>query len=81
MASCYQCGQNGAEYRRTVVKGKSNGTYYGKRTTYSTRTYSGMRTVCEDCAFAIDKARLILNIIGLWIISLALIWLIVKFKF
>lgn len=77
MASCYQCGRSGASYRRDVVTGRSNTTYYGKRSTsYSTRTNTGLRTVCEDCAFSIDKSRLILSIIGLWVATIVLIGLI-----
>lgn len=82
MASCYHCGRSGADYRRNVVTGQSRSTYYGKRSTsYSTRTNTGLRTVCEDCAFSIDKARLIQSIAGLWLLALVLVGLIIHYKF
>jgi hypothetical protein len=82
MASCYHCGRGGADYRRNVVTGRSNTTYYGKRSTsFSTRTNSGLRTVCENCAFDIDKGRLVSSIIGLWILNIVLAGLIIYFKF
>lgn len=82
MASCYQCGCGGADYRRSVVTGQSRSTYYGKRsTTYSTRTNTGLRTVCEDCAFSIDKGRLVGSIVGLWILAIVLVGLIIHYKF
>jgi hypothetical protein len=82
MASCYHCGRAGADFRRNVVTGRSQSTYYGKQsTTYSTRTNTGLRTVCEDCAFAIDKARLVQRIIGLWLVTIVLAGLIIYYKF
>lgn len=82
MASCYQCGRSGADYRRNVVTGRSNTTYFGKRSTsYSTRTNTGLRTVCESCAFNIDKGHLIGRILGLWLLNIVLVILIIHFKF
>lgn len=82
MATCYLCGRAGADFRRTVETGRSHGYYYGKRSTsYSTRTYTGLRTVCEDCAFDIDKGRLMASIAGRWIIAIILTILIVYYKF
>jgi len=82
MASCYHCGRGGASYRRNVSTGTSNTVYYGKkRTTYSTRNTSGLRSLCENCAFNIDKGRLIGSIVGLWILNIVLAGLIIHFKF
>ena len=82
MASCYHCGRGGVDYRRNVVTGRSNSTYYGKRSTsYSTRTNTGLRSVCESCAFDIDKGRLVRNIVALWFLNVILISLIIYFKF
>ena len=82
MAACYHCARPGADFRRNVVTGQSRGTYYGKRSTsFSTRTNTGLRTVCEGCAFSIDKGRLIQSIVGLWILTIVLVGLIIHFKF
>lgn len=82
MASCYHCGRSGASYRRNVITGQSNTSYYGKRSTsYSRRTHSGLRTVCENCAFNIDKKRLIIKIVSRWILLIILVWLIIHYKF
>ncbi|UII26118.1 hypothetical protein LVD15_22875 [Fulvivirga maritima] len=51
MANCYQCGNSGANYRRTVNTGYSVGGWYGRRSGgASSRAYYGLRTVCEECA-------------------------------
>ena len=77
MATCYKCGRGGANYRRIVSTGQSNTVYYGKkRTTYSTRNNSGLRTVCEDCAYNIDRGRLISYIVVLWIVNIVLAYLV-----
>ncbi len=81
MVSCYKCGESGANYRRNVVTGTSSGTYYGKRTSYSSRTYRGTRSLCEECAFQLDRANIISVIVICWITALILIYLIVRFKF
>lgn len=82
MASCYQCGRAGADYRRTVVTGRSNTTYLGKRSiSYSSRTNTGLRTVCESCAYSVDRGRLIGSIVGLWILNIVVAGLIIHFKF
>ena len=82
MASCYHCARQGADYRRNVVTGRSRGTYYGKKnTSFSTRTNSGLRSVCEDCAFSIDKSRLIQSVTIIWILAVIMIGLILYYKF
>ncbi|MBB6130147.1 hypothetical protein HDF22_004286 [Mucilaginibacter lappiensis] len=59
-ASCYKCGQNGANYRRTVQTGYAQTYYYNsKRNTSSTRTYFGVRSICEGCAYSHDKSKAI----------------------
>lgn len=56
MASCYKCGVSGASNRRTVSTGFSIGNWVSKRSYgASTRSYFGLRTVCDDCAASIDK--------------------------
>ena len=79
MASCYHCGRSGASYRRDVVTGNSYGMSFSNkgRSSYSTRVYSGLRTLCEDCAFNVDKRRLIGNIVGGWILIVILLGLII----
>ena len=81
MASCYNCGVNGSDFRRTVNTGSSFGTYYGKRTSYSTRNYYSKRTLCEECAFQHDKGIINSGIIGRWICAIILIFLIIHYKF
>lgn len=78
MASCYNCGQTGSDYRRTIQTGYSKGTYYGKRTSYSIRTNYGMRTLCEHCAFSLDKGRIVIGIVLRWIIAAVLIYFLIK---
>ena len=80
MASCYHCGQNGSQYRRNVTTGGSNGTYYGKNISFSTRTYNGLRTLCAQCAFNVDKGNIKSGILGRWIIVCILVFLIIKYK-
>jgi len=60
MASCYKCGQSGASYRRNVQTGKSSTVYSGKRTSTSTTTHYGTRSLCEGCAYYNDKAAAVL---------------------
>lgn len=81
MASCYHCGRSGSSHRRTVGTGRSFGTYYGKNVSYSTRNYYGTRSLCEKCAFDNDKAIIKSGIIGRWIITLILSFLIIHYKF
>jgi len=73
MASCYICGQNGSNYRRTVITGYSTGSYHGKTTSHSSRTYYGIRTLCENCAFNHDKRKIVKGIILRWVIVIILV--------
>jgi hypothetical protein len=81
MASCYHCGKNGSQHRRNVTTGGSKGTYYGKSISFSSRTYNGLRTLCENCAFSHDKGIITSGIIGRWIIVAILIYIIIRYKF
>ena len=55
MATCYRCGAPNANYRRTTYTGFSTGSWWSKRSYGSgSRTYYGVRSVCQDCAKAID---------------------------
>ncbi len=55
MANCYECGEPGAEYRRTVHTGSSKSTSYGRSVRTSFRNSYGTRSVCERCAADCDK--------------------------
>jgi hypothetical protein len=82
MASCYHCGKNGSSlHRRNVTTGSSKGTYYGKSVSFSSRTYNGLRTLCEDCAFSHDKGIIRRGIISRWIIVAILSYIIIRYKF
>ena len=81
MASCYHCGKNGSQHRRNVTTGSSNGTYYGKSISFSSRTYNGLRTLCEDCAFNHDKGIITSGIVGRWIIVAILSYIVIRYKF
>lgn len=76
MASCYVCGCSGADQRREVYVGTSNRISYSKRITVGKSNHYGMRTVCPDCAFEIDKQRNINTIIKLSIAIVFVIFLI-----
>jgi uncharacterized protein YgiM (DUF1202 family) len=55
MATCYRCGASGANYRRTTYTGFSTGSWSSKRSYgSSSRTYYGVRSVCQNCAKSID---------------------------
>lgn len=56
MVNCYRCGGPNANYRRTTFTGASK-TSWTSRRSYGTgsRTYYGVRSVCEDCAREIDR--------------------------
>lgn len=82
MAACYHCARKGADFRRNVVTGQSTGVYYGKRSTSSsTRVNTGLRTLCEECAFFVDRGQLVQDIVVLWILVIVLVGLIIHFKF
>jgi len=42
-------------YKRQVYSGTSRSVYYGKRINFGTRSYYSVKSVCEDCAKAIDE--------------------------
>ena len=78
MASCYYCGKPKSDYRRNVSTGYSIGSWVSKRNFgSSSRTYYGLRTVCENCAADIDKARAIKTVFFLFLLSLGLIYYII----
>jgi uncharacterized protein YgiM (DUF1202 family) len=55
MATCYRCGAPNANYRRTTYTGFSTGSWWSNRSYGSgSRTYYGVRSVCQDCARRID---------------------------
>jgi hypothetical protein len=57
MASCYVCGAPGARNRRWVDTGTSTGTFVSRRSFgVSARQYTGLRTVCDGCASALDTS-------------------------
>jgi hypothetical protein len=69
MANCYQCGRSGATYRRAVYTGSSSGGWVSTRSSgSSSRSYSGVRSLCESCAARNDASkqrnRAILYVIG-----------------
>lgn len=70
MASCYLCGNSNANFRREVQTGTSRSTYYSKNSTsFGTRTNSGLRSLCYDCAKRLDISRSKRDFIVLFIIS------------
>ena len=82
MADCYHCGQTGSSYRRNVTTGGSKGTYYGRKSiTFSTRTYNGLRSLCANCAYNVDKSNIKSGIIGRYLILCIIVFLILIYKF
>ena len=56
MATCYRCGAPNANYRRTTYTGFSTSSWWSRRSYGSgSRTYYGVRSVCQDCAKSIDR--------------------------
>jgi hypothetical protein len=79
MASCYHCGRNGASYRRKVQTGQSQTSWTSKKSYgSSSRTYYGLRTVCEDCAISIDTTNAVLATIVLFLLACGLLYYLVK---
>lgn len=75
MATCYQCGKLGANYRRNVTTGTSSGNWVSNRSYGSSnRNYYGLRTVCEKCAARIDKNGYLMSSLILIIIAIGLVW-------
>jgi hypothetical protein len=73
MASCYFCGVYGSSHRRTVNTGYSTGT--------NSRNYYGIRTLCENCVYRIDRSNIINGIIWRYVIAIILIAIITHLKF
>ena len=58
MATCYCCGRSGANRRRSVSTGSSHGSWSGTRSFgSSSRSYYGVRTVCNVCSDRIDRRK------------------------
>jgi hypothetical protein len=75
MASCYHCGRSGASYRRTVTTGYSTGSWTSKRSYgSSSRTYQGLRSLCEDCAAQVDKKNAISVVLLLGLVAVGLVY-------
>ena len=82
MANCNSCGRymrpTENVYKRQLYSGRSSRVYYGKRINFSTSNYYSMKSVCADCAEAIDKkssldAKITVRIILILIIVFLLI--------
>jgi hypothetical protein len=74
MANCYHCASKGASYRRYVNSGYSYGGWVSNRSHgTSSRSYYGLRTLCESCAARVDKWRNIKWSIALLIIAIILL--------
>lgn len=70
MANCYCCGRSGANFRRNVTTGSSFGSWGSSRSVgSSSRTYYGLRTVCEFCAFKIDRRKRNVRIVLLLVLA------------
>lgn len=79
MASCYHCGEKGADYRRSVNTGSSVGIWSSRRSSgTSTRAHYGLRTVCECCAASIDKSNLISTIVFQSIAIIVMLYFLLK---
>ena len=83
MASCYICGDDvpkGQGYRRKVHTGSSTGITSGG--SFSARSYSGIRTVCGNCAAAVDRENanatrrvMIIIVLGVLGVMAAIAWI------
>ena len=71
MATCYRCGASNANYRRNTITGHSINSWSSGRFPGS-RTYYGIRSVCQDCAKSIDKKKRVKLFFGLAVISIVL---------
>ena len=79
MATCYYCGSSNADYRRTVETGTSKSTYYGKKSTsFSTRTNSGIRSLCYSCAKGLDISRSKSNFMVLFVVAIIEIYYLIS---
>lgn len=79
MGTCYLCGKQHVDYRRTVHTGRSNRIGYSSRGTMHTSNSNsyGLRTVCASCALSIDYQNK--KNAGDWSIGLASIIVAISF--
>ncbi len=75
MATCHKCGAPNAIYRRTTFTGYSRGGWLGN-SSYgaSSRTYYGLKSVCENCARSIDRWNIIKTIFWIAVVALAIFY-------
>ena len=87
MATCYVCGTYNAFHRREVYNGRSTGSTFGTSfgrsgsrnfSSFSNRTYYGVRSVCEDCAKSIDRKNDIKTIVFQLILAIILFIILIK---
>lgn len=79
MATCYKCGAPHANYRRTTYTGFSTGSWWSKSSYGSgSRTYHGVRSVCEDCARSIDRWSRVKTIFWIAVIALAVFYFFIR---
>jgi|GEM_PF-3214642 len=75
MATCHKCGAPNAIYRRTTFTGYSKGSRLGSGSYgASTRTYYGLKSVCQDCAKSIDRWNTIKTIFWIAVVALAIFY-------
>jgi len=75
MATCYRCGAPNANYRRTTNTGFSTGNWLSNRSYgSSSRTYYGVRSVCQECAKAIDRWNTIKLIFWIAVIAILIFY-------
>lgn len=59
MAHCQHCGcfmpSNGRVYKRELYRGNTQRVNYGRRISYGNSNHYSVRSVCGECADAIDK--------------------------
>lgn len=78
MASCYKCGASGSTYRRNVQIGYSRSLYAGRRLFTRFTTYHGTRTVCESCAYILDRGKAVTFVTIQVLIMAVIIYIFVK---
>lgn len=66
MGTCYICGKEHVDYRRTVFVGNSSRVNFSSRgrVSHSVSSYYGQRTVCAKCALNVDYKNKKQNIVG-----------------
>lgn len=73
MALCYNCGESGANYRRTTATSHSVNSWTSKKSYgSSSRTTYSKRSFCEDCAANIDRSGYMVSTFILSLIALGL---------